>query len=117
MRAKDVMTAPAVVVAPEEYEGYLRRAYGAEKFPKPRNMLGIAKDLPVPDMESLMLEHARVSDEDLRQLANTRAQAAKDWLVTAGKVPADRVFLVAPKLTAEDIKDKGRPTRVDFGLK
>ena len=107
----------AVVVAPEEYEGYLRRAYGAEKFPKPRNMLGIAKDLPVPDMESLMLEHARVSDEDLRQLANTRAQAAKDWLVTAGKVPADRVFLVAPKLTAEDIKDKGRPTRVDFGLK
>ncbi|MFO1364612.1 MAG: DUF748 domain-containing protein [Burkholderiales bacterium] len=107
----------AVTVDPAEYEKYLRRAYGDEKFPKPRNALGFARDLPVPEMEKLMLAHASVTDEDLRALANARAQVAKDWIVGAGKVPAERVFLVAPKLTAEGIKDKGKPTRVDFAVK
>ena len=107
----------AVTVDPAEYEKYLRRAYGDERFPKPRNALGFARDLPVPEMEKLMLAHASVTDEDLRALANARAQVAKDWIVGAGKVPAERVFLVAPKLTAEGIKDKGKPTRVDFAVK
>jgi uncharacterized protein involved in outer membrane biogenesis len=109
--------ADAVKVEPAEYEKYLRRAYGDEKFPKPRNAIGFARDLPVPEMEKLMLTHAQVTDEDLRLLANARAQAAKDWVVDEGKVPAERVFLVAPKLTADGIKDKGKPTRVDFSVK
>lgn len=107
----------AVTVDGAEYEKYLRRAYDEEKFAKPRNWLGIARELPIGEMESLMLEHVSVTDEDLRQLANARAQAAKEWLVTAGQVPAQRVFLVAPKLTAEGIQDKGPPTRADFSLK
>lgn len=107
----------AVSVEPAEYEKYLRRAYGEEKFAKPRNVIGLAKELPVPEMEKLMLEHTQVADDDLRLLANERAQAAKEWLVGSGKVPAERVFIVAPKLTAEGIKDKGGPTRADFGLK
>jgi hypothetical protein len=37
--------------------------------------------------------------------------------VTDGKVPADRVFIVAPKLSADGIKDKGKPTRADFAIK
>jgi hypothetical protein len=110
-------SADAVTVGKDEYEKYLRRAYGDEKFPKPRNIIGIAKDLPVPEMETLMLTHAQVTEEDLRLLANARAQSAKDWIVTEGKVPADRVFLVAPKLTPDGIKDKGKPTRADFSLK
>jgi len=110
-------SADAVKVEPAEYEKYLRRAYGDEKFPKPRNAIGFARDLPVPEMEKLMLTHAQVTDEDLRLLANARAQAAKDWIVDEGKVAAERVFLVAPKLTADGIKDKGKPTRVDFAVK
>jgi hypothetical protein len=110
-------SADQVSVDKAEYERYLRRAYGEEKFPKPRNIIGLAKDLPVPEMETLMLTHAQVTDEDLRLLANARAQSAKDWLVGEGKVPAERVFIVAPKLTPEGIKDKGKPTRVDFSLK
>ncbi len=107
----------AVKVEPAEYEKYLRRAYGEEKFAKPRNMIGLAKDLPVPEMEKLMLEHTQVADDELRMLANERAQSAKEWLITQGKVPAERVFVVAPKLTAEGIEDKGSATRADFGLK
>ncbi len=110
-------SADAVTVESAEYEKYLRRAYGDEKFPKPRNVIGIAKDLPVPEMETLMLTNAQVTDEDLRVLANARSQVAKEWIVTEGKVPAERVFIVAPKLTAEGIKDKGKPTRADFAVK
>jgi hypothetical protein len=68
-------------------------------------------------MEQLMLANAQATDEDLRQLANRRAQVAKDWLVAKGGVPPDRVFLVAPKVGADGIKDKGKPERVDFSLK
>jgi len=32
-------------------------------------------------------------------------------------LPPSRVFLVTPKLTAEGINDKGKPTRVDFSVK
>ena len=106
-----------IKVEPSEYPKYLTAAYKDASFPKPRNAIGIARDLPVPEMEQLMLANAQATDEDLRQLANQRAQAAKDWLVGKGSVPADRVFLVAPKLGTEGIKDKGKPERVDFSLK
>jgi hypothetical protein len=106
-----------VTVDRQEYPALLEAAYGEEKFPKPRNAIGLAKDLPVPEMENLMLTHAQVTEEDLRQLANHRAQAAKGYLVETGKVSAERVFLVAPKPAGEESKDKGRPTRAEFALK
>jgi hypothetical protein len=122
-KVKELGKGPATVsldeikVEPSEYPKYLTAAYKDADFPKPRNVIGIARDLPVPEMEQLMLANASATEEDLRQLANRRAQAAKDWLVTNGSVAADRVFLVAPKLGTEGIKDKGRPERVDFSLK
>ena len=106
-----------VAVGKDEYAALLKAAYGEEKFPKPRNVIGLVKDLPVPEMENLMLTNAPVTDEDLRQLANRRAQVAKGYLVENGAVPAERVFLTAPKLGGEDAKDKGKPTRAEFALK
>jgi hypothetical protein len=58
-----------------------------------------------------------VTEEDLRLLADARAQAAKQWLVETGKIATERVFIVASKLDAAGIQDKGKPTRVDFALK
>jgi hypothetical protein len=110
-------SAAEVTVEPAEYERYLRQAYSAEKFPKPRNALGFEKELPVSEMETLMLTHAAIDEDDLRLLANARAQSAKEWLTAEGKVAAERVFIVAPKLTPDGIKDTGKPTRVDFALK
>ena len=43
-----------------EYEQYLKAAYGEESFPKPRNAIGLARDLPVPEMEKLMMQYAKV---------------------------------------------------------
>jgi len=108
-----------VQVAAGEYERYLKAAYGAESFPKPRNLIGLAKDLPAAEMESLMLKYIQVNDDDLRNLANRRAQAVRDRLLSLGQVTVDRVFMVASKPAAEDEKSKAkaRASRVDFSLR
>jgi uncharacterized protein involved in outer membrane biogenesis len=106
-----------VTVQPDEYPALLKAAYGAEKFPKPRNVIGLAKDLPVSEMENLMLTNAQVAEEDLHVLANQRAQVTRDYLIETGKVPADRVFLMAPKLAAEEMQDQGKASRAEFSLK
>jgi uncharacterized protein involved in outer membrane biogenesis len=107
-----------VQVAKEEYERFLRGAYDAESFPKPRNLIGLAQSLPVSEMESLMLKHTSVGDDDVRALANRRAQTVRDRLLAA-KIPADRLFIVAAKAPAqaEPEKAKGRASRVDFSLR
>ena len=106
-----------VVVDAKEYPEYLKRAYRAEKFPKPRNLLGMAKDLPVPEMEKLMQAHIQVADDDLRLLAQRRAQAVKDYLLASKQVEPGRIFLVEPKALAPEKKEKQRDSRVVFVLK
>jgi len=106
----------AVQVPPEEYEALLTRAYKAADFAKPKNAIGFPKDLPRAEMEALMLENAKVTDEDLHSLADHRAQAVRTALIDSQHVPVERVFVVAPHLNAEGLKDTGKPTRVDFAL-
>lgn len=106
-----------IVVDAKEYPEYLRRAYRAEKFPKPRNIIGMAKDLPVPEMEKLLHAHLKVTDDDLRLLAQRRARAVKDRLVASKLVEPERIFLVEPKDLAPAKKEKQRDSRVEFVLK
>ncbi|MGB6055117.1 MAG: DUF748 domain-containing protein, partial [Burkholderiaceae bacterium] len=105
-----------VVIKPDEYEKYLKRAYQAAKFDKPRNLIGLTKSLPVADMEKLMLEHAPVDEDDLKELADQRASAVKRYLEEQGKVANQRMFLIAPKLSAAGIDDGGTPNRVEFSI-
>src|SRR5690606_1018742 len=70
-------SADEVVVEPAEYEKYLRAAYAEAKLDKPRNALGLPKTLPAEEMEALLLANAQVGEDELRLLANARAQAAK----------------------------------------
>lgn len=102
-------------VKPEEMDKYLERAYKAAKFPKPRNMIGLAKSLPPEEMRKLMETNVQVTDADLRELAQRRANAVHVALTE--RVEPGRLFVVAPKLSAEGIKDTGKTTRVDFALK
>jgi uncharacterized protein involved in outer membrane biogenesis len=106
-----------VQIAGGEYERYLKAAYGAESFPKPRNIIGLAKDLPVAEMEALMLKNTQISDDDLRDLANRRAQAVRDRILASGQVTPERIFIVASKTATGDAKEKGRSSRVDFSLR
>ena len=100
-----------------EYARFLKLAYKEEKFPKPRTMFVFLKDLPVPEMEKLMLTHIVIGNNDLRQLASQRALKVKEYILKSGQVAADRVFLVEPKSLEPEKKDKLKNSRVDFRLK
>ncbi len=106
-----------VVVDAKEYPEYLKRAYRAEKFPKPRNIIGMLKDLPVPEMEKLMFTHIQVTDDDLRLLSQRRAQAVKDALVATNLVEPERIFLVEPGTLVPEHREKVRDSRVEFILR
>ena len=106
-----------ITVEPSEHEQYLTRAYKEAKFPKPRTIIGLVKDLPVPEMEKLIVTNTETTDDDLLQLASERAEAAKNYLVDNAQVPADRVFIVSPKIEAQEGGETGSRSRVQFSLK
>ena len=106
----------AITIAAGERGALLRAAYReAPIAERPRNLLGMLSDVPPEQMEAMLRKHTKPGDDALRLLANARAQAAKDALVARG-VAADRLFILAPKLNAEGVKE-GAPTRVDFALR
>ena len=100
----------------------LERVYRDEKFPKPRNMIGLVKTLPVEEMEKLILANSTVGDDDLRELGDLRAGTVRDWLV-GREIDAERVFVLPTRFESGakdgDSKDvaKGSGPRVVFGLK
>jgi len=106
-----------LTIEPAEYEQYLKLAYKAETFPKPRNIIGIAKDLPVPEMEKLILTHIQIKDDDLRALASQRAMKAKDAILQSNKVEPERLFIIEPKSLAPEKGDTLRLSRVDFRIR
>ena len=105
-------------VSASEYATYLERAYEQARFPKPRNLMGLPKALPVEEMEKLMLTHQAAGDEELRTLATQRAQTVQSWLVEQGQVPLSRIFLLPVKLpsAANGTTESGQ-NRVDFSLR
>lgn len=104
-----------VTIDPKDYDKYLTKAYKDADFKKPRNFIGLTKSLPDDDMKNALAEHAPINDASYRDLAQERAQSVQQYF--DGKIDSSRVFIVAPKLDAQGIKDKGATTRVDFGLK
>jgi hypothetical protein len=109
---------PATVgIEPGERERLVGRVYADEKIAdKPRNFIGMAKSIAASEMEALIMAAIVVSEEDLRRLANDRSTAVRDHLGDQGKVPRERLFLVAPLLDGSG-EPKLPPTRVDFSLK
>ncbi|WP_191576052.1 DUF748 domain-containing protein [Achromobacter insolitus] len=106
-----------VTVSSAERAKYLEDVYDdADLKDKPRNFIGMAKSIPAAQMEAMLRAAAPVGEDQLRQLADARAQAVYEKL-QAQEGLADRVFIVAPQLDADGIKDEGQPSRVDFSLK
>ncbi|MCX7966740.1 MAG: DUF748 domain-containing protein, partial [Syntrophorhabdaceae bacterium] len=106
-----------VKIETNEYEKYLKMAYDAEKFAKPKTAIGTTKTLPPNEMEKLIYTHIDVTDNDLRTLANQRAETVKEMLLKTEKVTLDRVFILEPKTLGPEKKDKVKDSRVDFILK
>jgi hypothetical protein len=102
-----------ITVSSDEYNKYLKRAYKAAAFEKPRNFLGLVKSLPPDEMKRSMLDHITVTDEQLRKLADARAQATRNWL--AKQIDPSRLLVVAPKLDGKGIVGN-ETARVDLSL-
>lgn len=98
-RSGDAFTG-TVVVSPAEYPALLKTVYQRADISKPRNLVGMAKDLPVPDMEALLLAAVPVTADSARELAVARGVAVKDYLASR-ELPDDRLFLGAPRLARE----------------
>ncbi|MCE4555835.1 DUF748 domain-containing protein [Roseateles cellulosilyticus] len=96
-------------------EAALKRLYDATSLPnKPRNVLGLPKELPPAQMRGLLMARDDVDDEALRQLAVARAVAVRDALLARG-APNARVFLGPPKL-CNGACDSGWRPHVEISL-
>ncbi|GAA0520248.1 DUF748 domain-containing protein [Pigmentiphaga daeguensis] len=93
---------------------YLESAYKAAKIDKPRNVIGLAKSLPGPDMEALLAASVNVGPDQLRELAVRRAQAVMAVLREAKL--GERAFVVAPRIEAKPAEG-AKQTGVDFSLR
>ena len=90
----------ATPLPPATRSALLRKLYQQTKLPdKPRNLVGMAKDIPDADMAALLAKNVAVNDEAMRQQALARAIAVRDALVAKG-ISSERLFLAAPSLHA-----------------
>lgn len=104
-----------VTLTPEEYSKYLELAYKKESFDKPKNAIGLTKSLPDAEMEQLMLANTQINDNDLAELAERRAIAARNWLIENGQIPDERIFVVGSHESEQSEQQKGN--RAEFLLK
>jgi uncharacterized protein involved in outer membrane biogenesis len=102
-------------ILPAEYSNYLKIVYRNEKFPKPRNLIGMLKDLPDSEKKKLIFANTIVGDAELKKLAQERAAVVRNFLTEQGKVNQERVFLKAGDIYKAP-EDKGKSaSRVEFG--
>jgi uncharacterized protein involved in outer membrane biogenesis len=84
-------------VTSEEYPALLKEVYRRADMPKPRNLIGLAKDIPQEEMEKLLLASMSVNANAMRELAIQRGTVVKDYLAQQ-QVAVERLFLGAPVL-------------------
>ncbi|MBX9612485.1 MAG: DUF748 domain-containing protein [Burkholderiales bacterium] len=97
----------AITLAAAEYPALLKEVYRRADMPKPRNLIGLAKDLPGPEMEALLLASIPVTDDAMRELALQRGVAVKDYLASR-QLPVERLFLGAAKAVESSAAGAGK---------
>lgn len=99
--ASTATAADAPPVTDAEYPALLTAVYKRADITKPRNMVGLAKDLPLKEMEDLLMASVTADEETMRKLAVERGAVVRDYLLER-KVPSDRLFLGAVRTRAAD---------------
>jgi uncharacterized protein involved in outer membrane biogenesis len=89
-----------VAVSPADYPALLKAVYKRADIPKPRNLVGMAKDIPQAEMEALLLADIPATDELMRELALKRSLVVRDYLASR-QLPPERLFLGAPKIAPD----------------
>ncbi len=85
----------------DEYANLLKDVYKRADIKKPRNMVGLATDIPPDQMETLLLTGIDMPDSAMRELALARGVAVRDYLASKG-VKLERLFLGNVKTDALD---------------
>lgn len=106
----------AVTMSADDRARLLRELYRNADLPgKPRNLIGLQKDVPAAEMESMLRAATVVSSESARELALQRGLAVRDALIAKG-LPSERLFLAAPRLRASGEDDAAWTPRVQLLL-
>ncbi|QMV74304.1 DUF748 domain-containing protein [Comamonas piscis] len=79
-------------VSAAEYPALLKDVYKRADIQKPRNMVGMATDIPTAEMETLLLTSISVPDNAMRELALARGVTVRDYLASKG-IKLERLFL------------------------
>ena len=111
---KEGEKAEYIKVLPEEYATYLKAVYKKEKFPKPRNVVGLVKDLPPDEMKKLIITNTVVGEAELQTLARERVVTISNYLVSKGNVPAERIFQKNDDIFKKPEKDTQSKSRVEL---
>jgi hypothetical protein len=105
---------PALTAA--QRAALIKRIYADTKLPdKPRNAIGLVKDIPVAEMETRLRNAAVFNTDTARELALQRGLAVRDALVAKG-LPSERLFVAAPKLRTPGEGDQAWTPRVQLAL-
>ena len=116
LRAGAASDAALPALATAQREALVKRIYSDTQLPdKPRNVIGLAKDIPVAEMEALLRQATPVTTDTARALALQRGLAVRDALIAKG-LPSERLFLAAPKLRASGEDDATWTPRVQLTL-
>ena len=116
LRAGAAADAPLPALTPPQREVLVKRIYSDTRLPnKPRNVIGLAKDIPLAEMEALLRGATLVTTDTARELALQRGLAVRDALVAKG-LPSERLFLAAPRLRASGEDDAAWSPRVQLTL-
>ncbi len=99
------------------YPQLLTKIYDQAPFPKPRNLLGFTKSLPVSEMEKLLMTNTSITPQRLTELAQRRAQVVQDWLVHQEHISPQRLFIMQGAKRDDAVSARAVPNRVDFFLK
>jgi len=103
-------------LTPADRERLLRVLYKNSDIPgRPRNLLGLLKDLPLQETEAMLKARHLVTAESARALALARGVAVRDALIASG-LPNARLFLAAPKLRAAAEDEANWTPRVVLSL-
>ena len=113
-QVKEGENSETVQVTPDEYGKFLKAVYKKEKFPKPRNALGMVKDLPDNEMKKLIIANTVVGENELKSLARERAAAVVDYLVAKGGLPAEKLFQGSGDIYKAPEKESAPRSRVEF---
>ncbi|MBC7961699.1 MAG: DUF748 domain-containing protein [Steroidobacteraceae bacterium] len=111
---KEGESAEALGILPEETSKLLKAVYKKEKFPKPRNAIGLVKELPDDEMRKLIIASTVVGEAELQRRARERATAVMNFLVEKGALPSERLFQKNDDIHKAPEKEGTARSRVEF---